>query len=81
MALREFKDERGRQWTVWDIYPTLTTTSLPGGWLAFEARDGERRRLVPIPEVANGWANATEAELCAWCAMGEAAQSTRRLIE
>ena len=23
MALREFTDERGRHWSVWDVYPTL----------------------------------------------------------
>src|SRR5690349_4357733 len=23
MALREFTDDHGRRWTVWDVYPTL----------------------------------------------------------
>lgn len=81
MALREFTDERGRRWIVWDTYPTLGVTTSGAGWLAFEASDGERRRLLPIPEAPEGWANATDGELCTWCAMGEPAPPTRRLIE
>ena len=81
MALREFTDEGGRQWIVWDTSQSLAGTSLASGWLAFEASDGERRRLAPIPNSPDGWANATEAELCTWCALGEAAPPKRRLIE
>jgi uncharacterized membrane protein len=51
------------------------------GWLAFVALDGERRRLAPIPEVSGGWAEASERELRAWCAMAAPAPPARRLIE
>ena len=105
MATREFHDERGRLWTVWDVYPTLTERrrrdagppasterrrcveprvpirpSMALGWLAFESRDGERRRLAPIP-VAPRWNMATEHELRAWLALAEPAPPSRRLIE
>jgi hypothetical protein len=107
MPLREFTDERGRQWTVWDVHPTLAERrrwnagpppgvrerrrfvesrlhirpSMSRGWLAFEAHDGERRRLAPIPDMASGWFEASEKELRAWCAMAQPAPPVRRLIE
>ena len=56
--LREFEDETGRQWRVWDVNPTVHARSsrprganpitVPDGWLCFESAD-ERRRLSPIP--------------------------------
>lgn len=62
MALREFTDDEGRQWRVWDVAPeelhaaTNWEDYLQGyidGWLVFEALDGsERCRLYPIPR---GW--------------------------
>lgn len=107
MALREFTDDRGRQWTVWDVYPTLVErrhriagpppgvrerrrsyehrarlgASMSAGWLAFESRDGERRRLAPIPEVAKGWDCAPDPELRMWLDRAEPAPPPRRLIE
>ena len=106
MAYREFTDDRGRGWKVWDVYPTLAERRLraagpPGGrerrrlserrlnvhpdmahgWLTFESRDGERRRLAPIPKVEGGWSAASESELKAWCAAAAPAPSPRRLIE
>lgn len=81
MALREFTDERGRQWIVWDTSSSLGIAPFPGSWLTFEATDGERRRLTPVPDAPGGWANASEGELCGWCALGEQAPPTRRLIE
>lgn len=107
MALREFDDEGGRQWKVWDVYPTLAErrhrnagpppgtrerrryveqrvtvhANMVAGWLAFEARDGERRRLSPIPHTPEGWQHASVAELRAWCASAQAAPPGRRLIE
>jgi hypothetical protein len=51
MALREFRDETGRSWRVWETVPataTGLTTDLREGWLTFD--DGEhRRRLWPVP--------------------------------
>lgn len=104
MALREFNDERGREWTVWDVHPSLAERrkhnagpppgtrdrrryvearlhmrpSMSQGWLTFESRDGERRRLAPIPE---DWATASQHQLAAWCAMASPAPPSRRLIE
>lgn len=107
MALRKFMDERGRHWTVWDVYPTLAerrlrNTGPPGGlterrcfherrpriraslsqgWLSFESRDGERRRLAPIPETPQGWERVSDEELQSWCAKAQPAPPPRRLIE
>lgn len=107
MPFREFTDERGRGWRVWDVYPRLAErrtrdagpppgsrerrryverrlrlhSTMARGWLVFESRDGERRRLVPIPEMPAGWNDATEHQLRAWCAMAEPAPPPRRLIE
>jgi|SRR6266550_3413584 len=102
MASREFTDERGQQWTVWDVYPTLAERrhrnagpppgtrerrryveqrlalreNMAHGWLAFEARDGERRRLAPIPETRSDCCTATEHELRAWLlAVGQTSTS------
>ena len=107
MALREFRDERGREWTVWDVYPTLAErrhrnagpppgirerrrfverrtrldARMSGGWLTFESRDGERRRLAPIPAIPGGWEHAPDDQLRAWFALSQAAPPARRLIE
>lgn len=70
MALREFKDESGREWRVWDItaeklHPsTRAENHLQGvleGWLVFEAADGSAKaRLYPIPA---SWRGASQDEL------------------
>jgi hypothetical protein len=70
MALREFADDDGRAWRVWDITPekmhpsTRAEDYLQGvleGWLVFEAADGHRKaRLYPIPGM---WAEADDVEL------------------
>jgi hypothetical protein len=51
------------------------------GWLAFESRDGERRRLAPIPEMPRGWNCAAEHELRAWLGIAEPAPPVRRMVE
>lgn len=107
MSMREFTDERGRRWSVWDVYATLAErrrrdagppsgtrerrryverrlhlqSNLALGWLVFESRDGERRRLAPIPRLLTEWKDATDQQLRAWCAMAEPAPPPRRLIE
>jgi len=107
MALREFTDENGRSWTVWDVHPELVErrqqntgpppgirdrrvhtrrraiipSAMPQGWLAFESRDGDRRRLSPIPNVPKGWSEASDDELRAWCAIAKPLPRSRRLIE
>lgn len=70
MGLREFTDQGGRRWRVWDIRPEQMHAAtraedhlqnVINGWLAFEpAGGGEKRRLAPIPP---RWDSATEAEL------------------
>jgi len=93
MALREFDDERGRQWKVWEVHPTIVgrersrevllslRPDMAEGWLAFEEENGEHRRLAPIPDVPNGWQNATLAELRMWCTIAAPARRVGRLIE
>jgi hypothetical protein len=51
--------------------------ALSGGWLCFE-RDGEKRRLAPVPE---HWLDASDEELDALCRRSTPAPPTRRLIE
>jgi hypothetical protein len=51
MGLREFEDQAGRRWAVWETFPGTTAGLSPefhDGWLTFD--DGaERRRLRPVP--------------------------------
>lgn len=70
MPLREFTDETGRAWRVWDItaeklHPSTRAEnhmqSVLEGWLAFEAEDGgAKARLYPIPRE---WTTATDDDL------------------
>jgi hypothetical protein len=106
MACRDFTDDAGRYWVVWDVYPTfgdrrqknagapfetrdrrrllerrVRLPHMAKGWLTFEASDGERRRLAPIPEMRGGWAKATPDKLREWCTMASPSPPARRLIE
>jgi hypothetical protein len=51
MAMRDFEDQNGTTWTVWDTVPA-TTTGLTDeyrrGWLTFD-NGTDRCRLAPIP--------------------------------
>lgn len=70
MALREFTNDDGRLWRVWDILPdqidvrTRAEDYLQGvldGWLVFESGDGrDKCRLYPIPA---RWETKSEDEL------------------
>jgi hypothetical protein len=70
MALREFTDQTGCRWRVWDIRPEQLHAAtraedhlqdISYGWLAFEpTAGGEKRRLSPIPA---RWETATDLEL------------------
>jgi hypothetical protein len=70
LGYREFIDDRGALWRVWDTHPvaasTLRTVSpnYAGGWLTFES-ETDRRRLAPIPA---GWEVATRELMMHWCA-------------
>lgn len=108
MAYREFIDEKGAEWTVYDVVPraddrrrsdrraddgssdaeeddrrgedrrvtfrSSRPVRLTSGWLCFE-RDGERRRLQPIPEK---WHHLSDAQLAAL--LGEARPAPRRKL-
>jgi hypothetical protein len=90
MSLREFADDRGLQWAVWDVIPSMsypqprtTPTEHPAsdgdGWLAFECLDtGERRRFVPAPR---DWHLRTDAELVLLCGDALPLPRRRRLNE
>ena len=70
MALREFTDDGGVGWRVWEVlpenlHPTTRTEDylrdFLDGWLAFESLDGiSKRRLHPIPR---GWEEGSVEEL------------------
>jgi hypothetical protein len=70
MALREFRDEAGREWRAWDItaeklHPSTRAENHLQGvlerWLVFEAVDGgAKARLYPIP---SSWHAASQDEL------------------
>jgi hypothetical protein len=70
VAYREFIDDTGTFWRVWDTYPvaasTLRTVSpaFANGWLTFESA-AERRRLAPIPA---DWEFASRDDISGWCA-------------
>lgn len=73
MSLREFNDDAGREWRVWDvrtenIHPATRAEDFMrdyiDGWLTFEAADGESKcRLSPIPVK---WQNAEREQLVVW---------------
>lgn len=81
MGLREFTDQTGRRWRVWDIRPEQMhpatraedhLQNVINGWLAFEpAGGGEKRRLAPIPA---RWDSATEDELASMLERAEPAR-------
>ena len=51
MAMRDFEDQNGTRWTVWDTVPA-NTIGLDGeyrrGWLTFD-NGADRCRFAPIP--------------------------------
>jgi hypothetical protein len=93
VALREFDDDRGREWKVWEVHPTIAARlrnrgaaaplqlrpEMAEGWLAFEAEDGDHRRLSPIPDVPDGWVSASLDQLRAWCALAAPVRPRRPL--
>jgi hypothetical protein len=55
--------------------------SMAQGWLVFEAANGERRRLAPIPSEEKAWHAMSDDALRSWCALAKPAPPVRRLIE
>lgn len=82
MPLREFSDERGVEWRVWDVLPErarpwVDSEFLPEyreGWLVFESSAGEKRRL-PTPFPAN-WHELPLEEIQALCRRAASVAST-----
>lgn len=70
VAYREFVDDAGTVWRVWDTHPVAANTlrrvspTYATGWLTFES-ESERRRLAPIPPE---WDIASRALMEHWCA-------------
>jgi hypothetical protein len=77
---RQFTDERGATWQVWEIRPSNgganVSATYKDGWLAFEsdeAKDretGNRLRLAPVP---SDWESAPDATLRRYLARAVAA--------
>lgn len=73
MALREFVDSVGVPWKVWMVMPAEMSdrlARLSGAaaerrkpWLAFQSAEGEKRRLVPVPD---GWESCDDYTLERW---------------
>lgn len=78
MASREFTDSHGVAWNVWSVTPTemssaLTRLSGLAGerrvpWLVFQSSEGEKRRLVPIPDE---WLECDDFTLERWAMRAE----------
>lgn len=43
---------------------TVVSPGFENGWLCFESKAGEKRRLVPVPD---GWETASAEKLWMWC--------------
>jgi hypothetical protein len=76
MGLRTLEDTDGTTWQVWDVVPINAHEGLEKGWLCFE-RNGEKRRLTPIPE---DWETRSDAELLVFCRAAEAVKPRRRIM-
>jgi len=70
---RTFVDTVGLEWTVREIAsPSLPGTMAKllgserrrGGWLVFESKEGEKRRLSPYPP---DWRTMSAFEIERWC--------------
>lgn len=73
--MRSFTDRNGVLWQVWRVNPTLRVEGVAPsgfylsedaqrGWLCFESRTGERRRLY---QTLDNWEALTDAELERLC--------------
>ena len=71
MPHRTFTDSDGMLWEVWQVTPTSVQNAAgeirgavePGyeqGWLCFENKSGEKRRLLPVPP---DWQSYSETRL------------------
>jgi hypothetical protein len=85
MPSRTFRDPDGIVWEAWDVYPgqhsgdaheasRLLLGRMADGWLCFQ-RDGEKRRLNPVPEA---WQHGDDAALWAFCRQAGPVDARRR---
>jgi hypothetical protein len=86
VGYREFVDDTGTMWRVWDTYPAAASAlrrvspTYAEGWLTFEC-EVERRRLAPIPPE---WEIASRNLMGHWCARAfpvRAAEREQRPID
>lgn len=58
----------GVHWSVLEVQPVIaqqtTSAERRRPWLVFESDEGEKRRLVPVPDQ---WLDCSEFELERWC--------------
>ncbi len=84
MAMREFSDERGVRWQVWDVEPTLRVAGgdragsllhedAVDGWLTFQSAS-ERRRFYQRPP---DWDTLTDEQLALLCKHAVPVATTR----
>lgn len=79
MGYREFTDDAGRIWRVWDTRPVSANAlrsvspTFAEGWLTFES-ETERRRLAPIP---TEWEEASPDLMVSWCGRAVAVSRDR----
>ena len=73
MAVREFTDDWGTEWRVWDVTPEVMhpitrsedyMQKLQDGWLAFESATEKRRLPAPYPGDWTGYDLKRLEELC-----------------
>ena len=73
MAVREFTDNWGTEWRVWDVTPEVMhpitrsedyMKKLQDGWLAFESASEKRRLPAPYPAEWTGYDLKRLEELC-----------------
>ena len=89
MPVREFRDQAGKHWRVWNIAPDSVDAQARAdayladcfelGWIVFETVDGsEKRRLCPYP---TGWEERPESGLRELLATADPVSPSRHAVE
>lgn len=55
MAERTFRDRRGREWKVWEVYPTMTERRVSDEPVLVERRRHARARASLPESLRHGW--------------------------
>lgn len=81
MTIRSFVDAHGVRWRVWStqsiVMSHVAKSQTDDEFLTFDAVDGRRRRLSPIPEE---WSLASLALLEAYCESADRVTSRARTL-